>query len=548
MTKKILAILLFTGIVVALLVVVQLSQAGNITAVELQNATADLSGFDFTNQVAYVWGDQEVYLDEFYTSADFEAGRVPAPQEPTQQQADAAQYGTNHFTVLLPPDREYGASGYSVQYSQRMYINGRLAGQTGSPGPTAADTVPGSEFYTYFFSTETPETDFVIQHANFNHRSGGGTYPVYLGTAENIQRMNMTNMFSTCLVVGCLVTVFLFFLGLFLFYNQKRYYIFFSLACLMLAIRAMFVGHKAVMVFFPHLSWYVAMAIEYLTLIFTAVLLALFFTRVLYRPLNRVVLAGFISLSLAYAVLVVFTRPIVFTQVLPAYYVLLAGMGLYVLWRLLRNAKNRLMEDILMFAGLLIFVVGALSDMLFYSDLVHAYQISGLTELSMMVFIYINMVALGIQYSHAEVALAVSQMQARELTAINAQITSRLAQLQNGGGPAQSLSVGPLDMDVIAGRAILYGRDLRLTPKEFALLLVLAQRAGQTLPAKDLYEAVWKQPYADDGRALWKHMSRLKKKLDQCELEAAEAEGGLPAERASLTALRGEGYLLAVET
>ncbi len=546
MAKKVLAVLLFSCITLALLAAVQLSQAGNVADVELQGASADLSGFDFENDIAYVWGERDFYLGAFYTPEDFAAGNAPPAQAHTQSEKDAAQYGTTRIVLKLPAGT-YSAAGYSVQYSQRLYLDGRLARQTGTPGATKESTIPGSEFYTCFFTTAGGETELVVQYANFNHRQGGGSYPVYIGTAENIQRMNLMNMFSVCLIAGCLLTVFLYFAGLFLFHGHKRYYIFFALACLLLAVRALFVNHKEIMVFFPGLNWHVAMAAEYLTLIFTAVLLALFFSRVLYRPLNKLVLRAFCGVSLAFAALVAFSQPLVYSSALPVYYIVLSAMCGYVLWRLAVNMKSRLMEDVLMFAGMLVFVLGVASDMLFYSHLFPAHTVSGLAELSMMAFIYVNMVALGMQYSHTEVQLEISRMKEQELLAANEQITLRLRTLQEEATPIQNLACGPLDIDMASGHAALYGLDLPLTPKEFALLVVLARHAGRTIPTGELYEAVWKQPYVADGGALWRHMSRLKRKMAQCELAAAERPGGLPAERISVDAVRGEGYRLTVE-
>ena len=95
------------------------------------------------------------------------------------------------------------------------------------------------------------------------------------------------------------------------------------------------------------------------------------------------------------------------------------------------------------------------------------------------------------------------------------------------------ITLGPLSLDVISFQGFLNGRDLLLTKKEFALLLLLAQNEGKTLTKEYLYEAVWKQPLVGDGNALWKQMSNLKTKLDGYD-------------DIILAATRGEGYSLEV--
>ncbi|MDL2274193.1 response regulator transcription factor [Oscillospiraceae bacterium OttesenSCG-928-G22] len=98
---------------------------------------------------------------------------------------------------------------------------------------------------------------------------------------------------------------------------------------------------------------------------------------------------------------------------------------------------------------------------------------------------------------------------------------------------AQKLTRGPLSLDMIAHRAFLNGADMLLAPKEFALLLLLAQNEGKPLSKEYLYEAVWKLPANNDARAVWTHLSVLKKKL-------AAGMGG----RVEIVSERNKGYLL----
>ena len=71
---------------------------------------------------------------------------------------------------------------------------------------------------------------------------------------------------------------------------------------------------------------------------------------------------------------------------------------------------------------------------------------------------------------------------------------------------------GALKLDILSSQAFLRGEDLYLTPKQFALLLLLVRGEGKILSNEYLYETVWKQPLTDDCGALWKQMSRLRAK------------------------------------
>ena len=93
----------------------------------------------------------------------------------------------------------------------------------------------------------------------------------------------------------------------------------------------------------------------------------------------------------------------------------------------------------------------------------------------------------------------------------------------------ESIEKGALKLDVTAGQALLHGKDMLLTQKDFALLLLFAQNEGRTVSAEALYEKLWKAPLAGNINALKNAVSRLRAKL-----------GGSGY---AIVTRRGEGYL-----
>lgn len=79
--------------------------------------------------------------------------------------------------------------------------------------------------------------------------------------------------------------------------------------------------------------------------------------------------------------------------------------------------------------------------------------------------------------------------------------------------PDRMIERGPLKLDMLAAQAYMNGEDIRLTPKEFALLFTLVQSEGQEVSAKELYEAAWNMPANNDTRTIKAHISKLRAKL-----------------------------------
>lgn len=101
--------------------------------------------------------------------------------------------------------------------------------------------------------------------------------------------------------------------------------------------------------------------------------------------------------------------------------------------------------------------------------------------------------------------------------------------------PAELTERGPLKLNVVSNQAWLNGKDMLLTGKEFALLLLLVQKEGTTMTKEAIYEKVWGRPINNDSQALYAAVSRLKKKL-----EPAGAS-------VHLSAVRPEGYRLTID-
>jgi DNA-binding response OmpR family regulator len=85
----------------------------------------------------------------------------------------------------------------------------------------------------------------------------------------------------------------------------------------------------------------------------------------------------------------------------------------------------------------------------------------------------------------------------------------------SGGGTDETVQVGDLRIDAAAREATLDGRALDLSPKEFDLLRVLAERAGEVVSKRALMAEVWREPYGGAERTVDVHLSWLRNKLGE---------------------------------
>ena len=85
-------------------------------------------------------------------------------------------------------------------------------------------------------------------------------------------------------------------------------------------------------------------------------------------------------------------------------------------------------------------------------------------------------------------------------------------------GPSERpvvVEVGDLHIDPAAHVVTRAGREVDLTPREFALLLFLARRAGEVVPRTELLEHVWDESEDGSTNVVDVYVGYLRRKLER---------------------------------
>ena len=114
------------------------------------------------------------------------------------------------------------------------------------------------------------------------------------------------------------------------------------------------------------------------------------------------------------------------------------------------------------------------------------------------------------------------------------ELLARIRSVIRRGGSRQPelIKIGDLELDLFKQRAVRAGHKLELTPKEFALLSLLARRAGEPLTRALIAEQIWDMNFESDTNVVDVHVRRLRSKLDD------------PYPNKLVHTVRGVGYVL----
>ncbi len=95
-----------------------------------------------------------------------------------------------------------------------------------------------------------------------------------------------------------------------------------------------------------------------------------------------------------------------------------------------------------------------------------------------------------------------------------ARIRAALRRMPLASDAPRVLSFEGVEINLAARRVTVYGKEIRLTPKEFDLLHYLVTNPGVPIPHGRLLQAVWGPDYGDEVEYLRVFVNQLRKKIE----------------------------------
>ena len=242
--------------------------------------TADeLASADFSSGLIRIKRDLfSFYPGRLYSPEELESATIQA-SDPHAADRKTVSCATCRIVLHLKAGQVYGINGDSATYAQKIWVDGKVLSKVGTVSETADGFVPKTCNYTIYFTAGEKPTVIVMQRSNFVH-AYGDFFEVILGPADQITAFINERLLRLELVFGAMFTASVFFLTASLFFESKKELLYFSAACILVAIRSSFVSPKPIMVLFPNLNWYLGHKIECCSLLLAAYFLQLFYNAV----------------------------------------------------------------------------------------------------------------------------------------------------------------------------------------------------------------------------------------------------------------------------
>ncbi|MFC5401299.1 ATP-binding protein [Cohnella soli] len=370
--------------VIALFVLVQIYMALDSEVTRptppVKDGILDASGWDFDKDgLMRLDGTWNFYPNMLASPDSLPSGRAVSIQVPGAWQKSVPKQklygsGTYEAVIVLAPSAPpvIGIKVTNIRMSHRLYVNGHLLHENGTPSELEETNKPNNTPYTVYAPVENNRLRLVIQVANFQYYQGGIAQPIVIGEPAQISRYALVN-FGIGLV-GFMMTVSfgLYSLAVYLMRSRDRLYLYAGLFFLIVSLTVACADEKVLMVLFDWVPFAIAYKLQDWSLSGALMLLLVFFRTVepafASKKVFRLMMAP-ILLYFAAVVILSYRTYVPAKMLFSPYELLICGYSI-VRWLMLllkANSRERRLERALML-GTAVFLTGSLLFQYLYLD------------------------------------------------------------------------------------------------------------------------------------------------------------------------------------
>ncbi|HTN06929.1 ATP-binding protein [Agriterribacter sp.] len=317
----------------------------------VRHGVLDLRGAGIGSEHVPLTGQWEFYWNQLLTPADIPEHGSYAPFPSlwdhimvNGKMLPSTGYATYKLAILLPRGiRPTGLRIPDIYSSYRLYVNDSLAVESGRPAIKKEDARPFWAEQIVLLPQHTDTVHLLLQVANFWHSKGGPHKTIVLGDFAQVVKQSKIDWGLDAVTTGfILMSGFLFF-GLYLFAQSDKPILYFALFCLAYSYRIIGTGPYLFFSFFPGVNWFLALRIEYLSLVVACAFLFQYIRYLYPEEANKALVRTLLWISALYSIMILIAPVRLFSSVMPLYLIVLffyLGYAFYVFIRAYMHKRN----------------------------------------------------------------------------------------------------------------------------------------------------------------------------------------------------------------
>jgi two-component system, sensor histidine kinase and response regulator len=332
----------------------------------------------------------------------------------------ATGYASFCSTILLkkyPSKMAFYIPAMNTAYA--MFVNGEKISSNGSVGTTPQTslpyynpcvvTVPGSE-----------KMDIILHISNFHDQKGGPRQKIIFGTESQIRNIYLSGIALDLFLFGSILMIGFYYMGIYLLLKNMRSSLYFSIFCMIIAVRILVTGQYFILHLFPAISWELLTKVLGITLFLSVPVFIQFVHSIFPDFISRRYVQIVIFIGTIFTGIAVFTPRIVYSHLVRPYQIVIILSSLIVLYALFQEMRRKKEGAVVFICGFLVFFITILNDILVDNE---AIQSPLIVPFGLFVFIFSQAFLLSQRFSSA---YKIIDKQHSELTQSNKNLQSAI--------------------------------------------------------------------------------------------------------------------------
>lgn len=308
-------------------------------------------------------------------------------------------HATFRLKVLFPKGTpSFGIKLQEVSTAYRLFINGVLVASNGTVGADRMTSTPQFLPKTAYFKAENGEAEIILQISNYHEKNGGPWHSMHVGLPGQIAKLREYRLFIEAALIGILLVIGIYHLGLFIIRIKDLSSLFFFLYCLAIGLRTALMGERLLISFFPDFPWELGVRLEHLTFYMGIPLFSYFLTSLYPAEIHRYFSRALLTAGLIAAVVVFATPAHVFTHLVTPFQIITLIALVYWIYGIILSIVRKEEDAVLVFAGFVALAAAAVNDMLYARGTINT---GYLISFGLLILIFILSFTISLRFSRS---------------------------------------------------------------------------------------------------------------------------------------------------
>jgi len=354
-------------------------------------------------------GEWEFYWNKLYGPGDFEkltaVSQAPAymifPGLWTNLAHPPFGFATFRLKVLLNnPEQKLALKFQDIYAAYRVFVNGRDIGGSGKVSATKAGSkdqvIP--KMLLLPDSLGDREVEIILQVSNHSMYFSGSPQAIRLGSRDDIQHLQNIRLAIDLFLIGAILVMAFYHLGLFSLRNSDKSSLYFALLCFGTIFYALLTGESFLFSMFPDIDVTGLYRILIPAMISTLMFASMFMREIFPLEFSSLPVRATQFFTAIAVGCVVFTPPAVFIRLHIPIQVISVLLLIYIFYALLRAVSRKRTGAVVMLIGYCIWFTTAINDLLYYHLLIESLN---LVSFGLFAFIFSQAFLLSTRFNEA---------------------------------------------------------------------------------------------------------------------------------------------------